>query len=266
MDDRVVASGLSLADWLFAAGVFVAGVVAGRVLRALLGRRIAGRHGESDEHATDLVARVAGYAVVVAGLVYALVLLDVRVGPLLGALGIGGLALAFAAQSILANFIASVILQLRRPFRRGDQIETNDHEGTVEDVNFRTVVLRTFDGERVYVPCAEVLDSPIVNYTVKGKRRTTLTIGVDYDADLDKARAVLLDAATAVEGVLGRPAPEVWVESFGESSVDLAVRYWHAPDVATLWRVRNEVAIACKRALDGAGIGIPFPQRVVRSP
>ena len=133
-------------------------------------------------------------------------------------------------------------------------------------MNFRTVVLRTFDGERVYVPCAEVLENPIVNYTIKGKRRTTLTIGVDYEADPDKARAVLLDATSRVDGVLAKPEPEVWVEAFGESSVDLAVRYWHAPDVATLWQVRNEVAIVCKRALDDAGIRIPFPQRVIRTP
>jgi small-conductance mechanosensitive channel len=264
MDEQVVASGLTAADWLLAGGVVVAALVLGRVLRLLLARRIEG--GDSDEDATDLVGRFAGYVVVLGGLVYALGVLDVRVGPLIGALGIGGLALALAAQTILSNFLASVILQLRRPFRRGDQILTNDHEGTVEDVNFRTVVLRTFDGERVFVPCAEVLENPIVNYTVKGKRRTTVTIGVEYHADLDKARAALLDATAAVDGVLARPHPEVWVEAFGESSVDLAVRFWHAPDIATLWRVRHEVAIACKRALDDAGIGIPFPQRVIRSP
>ena len=264
-DQQVVASGLTARDWLVAGGVLVAGIAAGRVLQALLSRRIDGG-GDSDEDATGLVSRFAGYVVVVAGFVYALSILDVRLAPLLGALGIGGLAIAFAAQSIIANFIASILLQLRRPFRRGDQIATNDVEGTVEDVNFRTVVLRTFDGERVFVPCSEVLDNPIVNYTAKGRRRTTVDIGVAYDADLDKARAVLLDATARVDGVLDRPRPEVWVEAFADSAVTLAVRYWHAPDAATLWRVRNEVAIACKRALDDAGISIPFPQRVIRTP
>lgn len=263
-DQQVVASGLTAGDWAVAGGVFVAGIVGGQVLRALLSRRI--ERTDSDEEATDLVSRFAGYAIVVAGFVYALSILDVHLAPLLGALGIGGLAIAFAAQSIIANFIASVLLQLRRPFRRGDQIATNDIEGTVEDVNFRTVVVRTFDGERVFVPCSEVLDNPIVNYTARGKRRTTFEVGVAYDADVDKTRAVLLGAVRNVDGVLAQPAPEVWVESFGDSSVDLAVLYWHAPDAATLWRVRNEVAIACKRALDDAGVDIPFPQRVIRTP
>jgi small-conductance mechanosensitive channel len=263
-DQQVVASGLTAGDWVVAGGVLVGGMVAGRLLQALLSRRIHG--GDSDEDATDLVSRFAGYVIVVAGFVYALSILDVRLAPLLGALGIGGLAIAFAAQSIIANFIASVLLQLRRPFHRGDQIATNDVEGTVEDVNFRTVIVRSFDGERVFVPCSEVLDNPIVNFTAKGRRRTSLDIGVAYDADLDEARAVLLDAVTDVDGVLDRPRPEVWVEAFADSAVTLAVRFWHAPDAATLWRVRNEVAIACKRALDDAGIAIPFPQRVIRTP
>ena len=85
-----------------------------------------------------------------------------------------------------------------------------------------------------------------------------------YDADLEEARGVLLRAVREVDGVLGHPSPEVWVESFGDSGIPLAVRFWHAPDVATLWRVRSEVAVAAKRALDAAGIAIPFPQRVLR--
>jgi small-conductance mechanosensitive channel len=171
--------------------------------------------------------------------------------------------LAFAGQNILANFLASIIIQLRHPFRRGDQVEAGGCEGTVDDVNFRTVVLRTFDGQRVMVPCSQVLTQPIVNHTTLGRRRTTVSVGVAYDADLDQARAVLLDALRHAEGVLDRPPPEAWVESFGDSGIQIALRFWHAPDIASLWRVRNGVTIAAKRALDGAGIAIPFPQRVV---
>jgi small conductance mechanosensitive channel len=136
-------------------------------------------------------------------------------------------------------------------------------EGTVDDVNFRTVVLRTFDGERVMVPCAQVLTTPIVNHTTLGRRRTTVGVSVAYDTDLGKALTVLREALRETKGVLERPAPEVWVESFADSGIDLAVRFWHPPDIATLWRTRSEVAVAVKRALDDAGIRIPFPQRVL---
>lgn len=261
-DQAVLARGLTGRDWAVAGAIVVAGFVVSRILRTLLIRAI--HHGDAERAAADAVGRFVGLVVMAAGFVYGLSALGVRLGPLVGALGIGGVALAFAAQAILANFLGSVILQLRRPFRRGDQIATGDCEGVVEDINFRTVVMRTFDGQRVLVPCAQVLGNPITNHTALGRRRTTLQVGISYDADLQLARKLLVDAVGRVEGVLGRPPAEVWVKSFGDSGVDLAVRFWHAPDVATLWRVRSEVAVVVKQTLDDAGIDIPYPQRTVR--
>ena len=261
----VIAHGLTAVDWVVAGAVLVAGVVVGRVVKFVLARTMR-RDGEEHETAAaaDVIARLVGYIAILAGLIYALGVIGVRLGPLVGALGIGGLAIAFAAQSILANFLASVILQVRRPFRRNDQITTGDCEGTVEEINFRTVVLRTYGGERVYVPCASVLSNPITNHTRFGRRRTSIDVGISYDADPEQARKVLLEGIRGVEGVLKRPEPEVWVESFGDSSVNLVVRYWHKPDTATLWRVRSAVAVAVKQSLDDHDIDIPFPIVTVR--
>lgn len=261
-NEAILDRSLQAGDWIAAATIAAVGVAAGWLVRSAISRA-AGRH-DGQAMAAEAVGRAVGLLLVALSLVYALGVLGVRLGPLVGALGIGGLALAFAGQNILANFLASIILQLRRPFRRGDQIAVADCEGTVDDVNFRVVSLRTFDGERVMVPCSQVLTNPIVNYTTLGRRRTSLGISVAYEADLDRALAVIDGAIGGVEGVLARPAPEVWVEAFGDSGIDLAARFWHAPDVATLWRVRSEVAVAAKKALDAAGITIPFPQRVVR--
>lgn len=261
-NQAIVSRGLTAVDWATAGGMVVGGIVLAKVLRRVVSRAAA--RGEGHGAASDAVGRFVGLAVVAIAFVYALGVLGARLGPLVGALGIGGLAVAFAGQSILANFMASIILQLRRPFRRGDQVKVDQCEGTVDEVNFRTVVLRTFDGQRVMVPCAQVLSTPITNHTTLGRRRTTVEVSVGYDGDLDKARAVLLRAVRGVDGVLEHPQPEVWVTSFGDSGIPLAVRFWHPPDVATLWRVRNDVAVAAKRALDEAGIDIPFPQRVLR--
>jgi small-conductance mechanosensitive channel len=259
---KVVSSNLTWQNWVAAAVILAIAFVAGRVGKVAVCRIIGRPEGEA--RAVDVIGRFVSSIAIVAGLIYALAALGIRLGALVGALGIGGLAIAFAAQSILANFLASVILQVRRPFRRGDQIATNDCEGTVEDVNFRTVVLRTYGGQRVMVPCADVLGKPIVNHTVAGRRRTTLDVGVAYDSDLDLTRQVLLDAVRRVDGVREQPGPEVWVESLGTSSINVVVRFWHAPDQASLWRVRSAVATAVKRALDEAGIEMPFPQRVLR--
>ncbi|MDP9020522.1 MAG: mechanosensitive ion channel family protein, partial [Actinomycetota bacterium] len=154
-DDELVEAleGVTTGDWLRAGAILVVALVASRLVKRLTASYV--ERGDGARLAAQLVGRVVGALVVVGGFVYALQVLGVRLGPVLGALGIGGLALAFAAQTILENLFASVLLQSRRPFRRGDQIATNEIEGTVEDVNFRTVVLRTYAGERVLVPCSQ---------------------------------------------------------------------------------------------------------------
>ena len=115
----------------------------------------------------------------------------------------------------------------------------------------------------MYLPNADVLRNPIVNYTRTPVSRTELTVGVAYDTDLEQAREVLLGACRAADEVAEHPPPEAWVHEFAESSINIAVRYWHPADIASRWRVRNAVAVAVKRALDEAGMTIAFPQRTL---
>jgi small-conductance mechanosensitive channel len=254
--------GITAVDWLLAGAIIVVAIVLSRVVKAVTARVVQGDD-RSGRVAAQLVGRFVGLFVLLGGFVYALASLGASLGPLLGALGLGGLALAFAAQSVLENTFASILLQTRRPFRRGDQIASGETEGIVEDVNFRTVNIRTYAGEKVLVPCSEVLNNPIINYTDRGSRRTDLTIGVDYATDLALAQRLLLRAASSVEEVHATPAPEAWVEAFGESSIDFSVRFWHRPDRAAMWRVRSAVAMAVKSTFDTEGIEIPFPQRTI---
>ncbi len=246
--------------WL-AVAVFVAILVAAVVLRRLAVRLL--DRGDADRRVGRLTGRFLSVFIVVVGMVYVLEILNIQVTPLLGALGVGGVALAFAAQDILQNFVAGVLLQIRRPFRVRDQISSGDFEGTVNDVNLRTVEMTTYDGLTVYLPNAEVLKAPIVNFTRTPLNRTSLEVGLAYDTDLSRARDVLLAACAEAEGVAAVPGVEVWVESFGDSTINCAVRYWHASDIASRWRVRNAVAIAVKRGLDEAGMVIAFPQRTL---
>ena len=256
----LLSEGVTAAGAARSAAVFLVAVVLAVVLRRALVRSV---DRQGSRHVGRLLGRFLSLVVVALGAVYALDLLGVRIGPLLGALGVGGIALAFAAQDILQNLVAGVLLQVRRPFRIGDQIGSGDHEGVVEDINLRTVELTTYDGLTVYLPNAEVLKNPIVNYTRTPHSRTELTVGVAYDTDLERAQEVLIAACRAAQGVQEAPAPEAWVHAFGESSIDIAVRYWHAADIASRWRVRSNVAIAVKRELDAAGMTIPFPQRTL---
>ncbi len=252
---------VSVSEVLTALAIFGGAILLSFALRQVLVRVM--DRGDADRYTGRLVGRFAALLIVAFGLVYALETVGVRVGPLVGALGVGGIALAFAAQDIMQNFVAGVLLQVRRPFRVGDQIGSGDFEGLVRDVNLRAVELSTYDGLIVYLPNADVLQAPIVNYTRTPSSRTSLTVGVAYDADLASVQDVLHGACAETEGVMADPPVEVWVEEFGDSSINLAVRYWHAADIASRWRVRSAVAVSLKNALDQAGVTIPFPQRTL---
>ncbi|MGH8997996.1 MAG: mechanosensitive ion channel family protein [Acidimicrobiia bacterium] len=174
--EDVLSGGIEAEEWIRAAVILCLGVIAARVLQTVIERTAT--RADMDRPLVPLLARTVRNVVVLGGLLIALSRLEVQLGPLLGALGIGGLAVAFAAKTILENLFASILLRTRRPIRRGDQISTLGYEGTVEEINLRVVVLRSYDGERLFLPCLEVVGHPIVNHTVNRVRRTTLRVGV----------------------------------------------------------------------------------------
>ncbi len=258
---QVVGEGLTAEDWALALGTFVGFVVVSRVVGIVVERLV--RRTDVEGQIARFVGRLARRLIVLVGLIYALAALDVQIGPLLGALGVTGIAIAFAITAILENVFASVVLKTRRPIRVGDQISTQGHSGTVTEINFRTVVIDNFDGEKVVLPSAQVANDVIVNHTANETRRTVLAVGVAYGTDLPHAQETILGATATIEGVHAAPAPQAWVTAFGDSSIDFDVRFWHAPDILTTFRVRSAVAMAIKAAFDREGIEIPFPQRVV---
>lgn len=164
---------------------------------------------------------------------------------------------------VVAVVLAGLLLQVRRPFRVGHEVEPGEHHGRVEDVNLRTVVVTTYGGLTVCLPDPTVLKNAIVDLTRTPLSRTSLSVGVAYDTDPARAREVLLAACAAAGGVVGHPPAEVWAEELADSAVVFAVRCWHDAAIASRWRVRSAVALSVKAALDGAGITIPFPQRTV---
>ncbi len=251
---------LTLGDWLWALGLVVIAIIGAIVVRRLATRLFENALGYD---AARLLGRLGAVVVFGIGVIYALGQVGVSVAPLLGILGLAGLALAFAFQEVLENYVAGVFMALRRPFGHGDEIQTGDHEGVVEEIALRAVTMRTFDGRRLYVPNAEVWRNPILNNTELGSRRTTLTVGVSYDADLEKAGQLLVETLSQTEGVYADPAPQAYAYEFADSSINFALRFWHDPAIADLWRVRDAATKSVKRALDDAGIEIPFPQRVV---
>ncbi len=254
---------LDATDWIVFGCVVGASLVIGiglaRVVRRALARLAV------DETIAVLLSRLSAALVVVIGLVYGLTELGVRVGPLLGAVGLGGLALALAVQGMLADLLAGIVLHGRRPFRIGDEICTADYRGTVLDIGTRAVEIRLYDGEHTFVPNSMVLGNPFTTITAEPLRRFTLEVGVAYGTPLHTALDVVTAAARSVDEVAEEPQPVAHVTAFGDSGIDLALWYWHLPQEEVRWRVRTAVSLAVETGFAETGITIPFPQRVLWS-
>jgi small-conductance mechanosensitive channel len=215
------------------------------------------------------VSRLAGWGVLVAGLTVSATIAFPSIQPvdIIAGLGVFSIAAGFAFQDILSNLLAGLLLIFRQPFVGGDQIEVSGWEGTVEEITIRETAIRTYDGQRVIIPNADVYQSAVRIQTAFPQRRTSLIVGVSYEADLDEACAVALAALEETDGVLADPAPDALLSEFGDSAVVIDVRFWSAPDQAAHLQVLHRAVRGVKRALDEAGIEIPFPMRtlVVRS-
>ncbi len=176
-------------------------------------------------------------------------------------LGAGGLAVGLALQGSLANFAGGVLILLFKPFKVGDLIETEGHTGWVQEIQIFVTILHTPDSRTVILANGPVANGAIKNYSTIGKMRADMVVGIAYDADLKKAREVLMKVMTEHPSVLAEPAPTVNVSNLGDSAVELTLLpFCKAEDY---WGVFFEVQENGKLVLDAAGVEIPFPQRVV---
>jgi len=242
--------------------VLVAAVVARLVRRAVYGVL---RRTSSYATVNHLLASVAYAVALGVGVFTALGILqlDTAVTSLLAGVGIVGLALGFAFQDLASNFIAGVLLSIRRPFIEGDLIQKGDYMGTVTEINLRSTKLHTLQGQTVIIPNANVFTEAVVNYST-GERRVDLECGVAYGDDLERAREVALGAIRALPMVRQDRPVDLHFEAFGDSSIDFVLRFWIAfarqPDFL---EARSEAIIALKRSFDDAGLTIPFPIRTL---
>lgn len=248
---------------LIAIGLLI--LLVGVVLARLAGRgtaRAVSRAG-GDQVVVRLTARLARLLMVLAAMLLALSVAGVPVGAALAGVGIAGLAIAFALQSILENFVAGILLIIRKPITHGEQVRIGEHEGTVDDIDLRVTRLIDYDGEQVIIPNGEVFKAVIVNLTRRGRRRTRVVVGIDYRDDHDAAGPLLEGAIAAVAGVLDAPAPQARCIEMGESSVNFELRYWTAPDIATVVDTQDRVLRSVKSAIESAGMQIPWPIRTL---
>ncbi|HIQ42383.1 mechanosensitive ion channel family protein [Ectopseudomonas khazarica] len=175
-------------------------------------------------------------------------------------IGAAGLAIGLALQGSLANFAGGVLIMLFRPFRAGDWIEAQGVSGSVDNIQIFHTTLKTADNKVVIVPNGNLSNGHITNYSREPRRRADINVGIDYSSDIKRAREVLLEIAKDPRVHLD-PAPVVFVTGLGDSAVNLSLRVWVA--TGDFWPVTFSFTELAKERLTEAGIGIPFPQRVV---
>lgn len=210
--------------------------------------------------------RIGGALIFFIGLMVAMVIAIPGFTPakLVGALGIGSVAIGFAFKDIFQNLLSGILLLLSEPFRIGDQIVSSEFEGTVEDIKVRATTIRTYDGRQVVIPNSQLYTSALTVNTAYKRRRLELTVGIGYEDDIRKAKEVILQALEKAETVSKLAEPSVVATEFGASSIDLKVR-WFINDGTQANKVASihEVIVEIKDQLDAAGVNIPFPIRTL---
>lgn len=173
------------------------------------------------------------------------------------------LAVGFATQDIIANFVAGVFILKDEPFRTGDWIEWDGNVGVVREITIRITKLDTFDNELVTVPNSDLANSVVTNPVANDTLRVTYDFGIDYGDDIDHAQQVITDVGQAVDGVLTEPAPTAPVTDLGDSAVVLQGRVWIDPDESGAGAVKAAFVTAVKERFDEEGIDMPYPHTEV---
>ena len=224
-------------------------------------RRLMGRTDRLDATLVPVVAEVVRYGILIFVLISALGQLGVQTTSVLAALGAAGLAIGLALQGTLQNIASGLMLLWLRPFRVGDYVETASVAGTVEELDLFASRLKTWDGIYKFVPNSELWNTTLTNYTRNATRLILIEFGIAYEDDVATGRRVLKEHAEAHEHVLKSPDVLVVPLSLADSAVVLQLRAWAR--TADFWATRWDLTEGGKKALEAAGITIPFPQRVV---
>ena len=252
-----------LPNLLLAAVVLVIGIFIAKYIRRLSMKLIA-----KVSHNTTLNSLFASVVYVVAiGIVLftslTILNLDKAVTTILAGAGVLGLGLAFAFQDIAANFMSGIFISFRKPINIDDIVEIKGFLGRVKEINLRDTVVQTFTGHMVIIPNKEVFQNPIENFSLLGKRRMDLAVGVSYGDDLDKVKKISLDAVAGIEG-LSEDESTLYFTEFGDSSINFTIRLWSSSaDQPHYLKVKSDAIMSLKAAFDKNDIMIPFPIRTL---
>ena len=212
----------------------------------------------------EVAGAMTKWAMLILGFMLAvtIILPSIKPGDLISGLGISSVAIGFAFKDILQNMLAGILILLRQPFSVGDQIVSGGHEGTVEKIETRATLIKTYDGRRVVIPNSDIYTDSVIVNTAFDKRRSQYDIGVGCNDNWQQAREIMIKACAGVEGVLPDPAPEAIPVDMGDFANIIRLRWWTKSDKKSQIHVQGDVIQTVYQALDEAGIDMPYPTYV----
>ncbi|MGY3438497.1 MULTISPECIES: mechanosensitive ion channel family protein [unclassified Marinovum] len=236
---------------------FVAGAV-GRLISRLAHKRDRPSLG-------DVGGALARWALIIVGFMLAITIIapSITPGDLFAGLGISSVAIGFAFKDILQNMLAGILILLRQPFEVGDQIVSGGYEGTVERIETRATMIKTYDGRRVVIPNADIYTDAVMVNTAFDTRRSQYDIQIGCSDDFASACKIMEDTCAGVEGVLNDPAPEALPWSMDADGNSVRLRWWTKSERAEVVHVWARVIREVYNALDSAGVDMPYPTRMV---
>lgn len=234
--------------------------------RLISSKAVVSRLAGQNRFLQEVVRQGIKITILLIGIVVALDLLDAGklVGAVFGAAGLAGLAIGFAFKDLIENYVASLLLSLRRPFRLNDHVQIGEHEGKVMSLNTRSTILMTLDGNHLRLPNALVFKSVILNYTTNAERRFDFVVGVGVEEDLVAAQRIGIETLRTVEGIITEPPPWAAITGLGDSNVTIQYFAWVDQTRFSFAKVKGEAIRRVKLALEAAGMDLPEPIHRVR--
>ena len=234
--------------------------VSSRTKRFLFNRVLA-RSG-LDRALQHAISQIVGYAVLVIGIIIVLENAGIHIGTLTVFAGAVGVGVGFGLKNIASNFISGLLILAERPIAIGDRIEVAGITGQVRQIRARSTVIITNDNIAMIVPNEKFIDSPVTNWTYSDRRvRFRVPVGVAYGSDVTKAREALIAAAREHPATLSDPAPDAFLEKFGDSTIDFELIVWSDEMSRRPSRFKSDLNYLICKHLGAAGIEIPNPQR-----
>lgn len=209
-------------------------------------------------HHTMLMRRCVFYAIFTVFAVTSLQHIGFQLSVLLGAAGVFTVAISFASQTAASNLISGIFLLFEHPFQVGDTVEVKGITGVVESIDLLSTKLKTPDNKLVRIPNEAMIKSEITNLSYFATRRLDIIVSIAYDCNINQVRTMLIDIANQSEKVLNEPAPNVTIDNFANSAVELKFMVWvNTSDVSA---TRNALQETIKQQFDAAGIESPPAQ------